>query len=65
MGEKLSELESKGNQLETHLKQLKICFMKLESDCDVYLQYASDKEEADLISSTKDQFKLVEQSFKM
>lgn len=39
--------------------------MKLESDCDVYLQYASDKEEESLISSTKDQFKLVEQSFKM
>lgn len=63
MGEKLSELESKGNQLETHLKQLQDCFMNLESDCDVYLQYASDKEEELLISSTRDQFKLVEQSF--
>lgn len=37
--------------------------MNLESDCDVYLQYASDKEEELLISSTRDQFKLVEQSF--
>lgn len=63
MGEKLNELDAKGKQLENHLKQLKDCFMKLESDCDVYLQYASDKEEELLISSTRDQFKLVEQSF--